>query len=319
MAVYTIIDKKLLYSFLNNYDLGELLDFEGIKEGVENSNYKITTSQGIYILTIFEKRVEEKELPFFVELKKHFVQKKFMCPKPISDKEGNYINYIKNKPCLVNSFLQGKKADLVTINHCQQLGKQLAKMHMDAYDFKFSRQNTLGQKHWKKLFENFKYNKNTKYSNLFDDINLELNFLDEKWSRNLPIGIIHGDVFQDNVFFIDDVFSGIIDFYFSCNDYYAYELAICLNAWCFNNDYIIDTNKSAAILNTYQEIRKLSEAEISALPILLRGATMRILLTRLNDQIYHPVNAFVEPKDPIEYFHILKFHQTNNDLKKIGL
>ena len=318
MAVYTKINHNLLISFLENYKIGSLIAFEGIQEGVENSNYKLITSSGSYILTIFEKRVEKKDLPFFVELKNHLVRKNFMCPKPINSKVGSYINQIKNKPCLINSFLKGKKISFVNTNHCHQLGKQLALMHIDTYDFKLSRKNSLNQKNWRKLLEKFKYNKNTKYKKLFNEISLELKFLEKNWPRNLDKGVIHADVFQDNVFFKNGIFSGIIDFYFACNDYYAYELAICINAWCFNNKQVIDLNRSLALLNSYQSHRKLSKKEKLALPILLRGAAMRFLLTRLNDRIYHQKEAYVKPKDPMEYFHILKFHQNNNDLNKIG-
>ena len=318
MAVYTKIDKQLLYSFLENYELGKLLSFQGIQEGVENSNYKLTMSSGSYILTIFEKRVNEKDLPFFIQLKKHLVEKNFLCPKPISNKKGSYINQIKNKVCVINTFLEGRKADPITKYHCQQLGKLLSIMHIKTYDFKLFRENTLSQKQWRNIFEKFRYNQNTEYKKLFEEINIEINFLEKNWPKNLPSGIIHADAFQDNIFFINNVFSGMFDFYFACNDYYSYELAICINAWCFNAQHELDTNKSAALLHSYQNHRKLSETEQKELPTLLRGAAIRFLLTRLNDLIYHEKEAYVEPKDPMEYFRILHFHQNNNSLSKIG-
>ena len=317
MAVYTLIDEDLLNSFLKNYKIGDLINFEGIEEGIENSNYRITTTKGKYILTIFEKRVKEKDLPFFVELKKHFVQKNFKCPEPISNQKGDYIDKIKNKPCIICTFLEGKKIENVTVSHCDQLGTQLALMHIHAYDFKHYRQNTLGCQHWRKLFESFKDNASQKYQKIFYDINKEISFLKKNWVKDMPTGVIHADVFQDNVFFINGIFSGIIDFYFACNDYYAYELAICLNAWCFERNKILNIEKSSTLINSYQKHRKLSKSEKLSLPILLRGAAMRILLTRLHDEIYHPVGAFVQPKDPTEYIKILKFHQNNNDLIKI--
>ncbi len=317
MAVYTKINKQLLESFLENYELGKLLNFEGIQEGIENSNYKLIMSTGFYILTIFEKRVNENDLPFFIELTKYLNENNFLCPKPISNKKGSFINIIKNKSSVINTFLKGKKATSVTENHCQQLGKQLGIMHAKALDLKISRQNNLSQQYWRNLFENFRNNKTTNYKKIFNDINTEINFLEENWPKNLPSGIIHGDVFQDNVFFNNNIFSGIIDFYFACNDYYAYEIAICINAWCFNLLNELDTNKATAILNGYQKYRKLSEKEQGAFPILLRGAAIRFLLTRLYDLIYHSEEAFVEPKDPMEYFNILKFHQNNNSLSKI--
>jgi len=318
MAVYTNIDKQLLESFLQNYDLGKLLNFEGIQEGVENSNFKLIMSSGLYILTIFEKRVDEMELPFFIQLKKHLVKKNFLCPKPIVSNKGSYINTIKNKPSVINSFLKGQKLNSITENHCQQLGKQLSYLHIKSNDFKLSRQNNLSQKYWRNLFENFRYNKKTEYNNLFEEINTEIDFLEKNWPKNLPSGIIHADIFQDNVFFNNDIFSGIIDFYFACNDYYAYELAICLNAWCFNSHQEFDTNKSATLLNSYQNQKKLSDKEKQVFPILLRGAAMRFLLTRLNDFFYQQKEAYVNIKDPMEYVHILNFHQKNSSLSKIG-
>ena len=318
MAVYTKINQQTLKAFLENYDLGKLLNVEEIQEGVENSNYKLTMTSGSYILTIFERRVKEKDLPFFVQLKKHLVEKNFLCPKPISNKKGHYINQIKNKACMINSFLTGKKPDPVTEKHCKQLGEQIAIMHINTNDFKLSRENTLSQKYWRNLFENFRHNKNTEYQNLFDEINSELNFLEKNWPMDLPCGVIHADAFQDNVFFNKNIFSGIIDFYFACNDFYAYELAICINAWCFNSQFELDTNKSIALLNSYQNYRRLLEKEKEAFPNLLRGAAIRFLLTRLNDQIYHQKDAYVQPKNPTEFLNILQFHQNNNFMNKIG-
>ena len=319
MAVYTKIDNQLIESFLENYELGKLLSFTGIQEGVENTNYKLVMSTGSYIFTIFEKRVDEKDLPFFIQLKTHLVEKNFLCPKPISNKNGIYINQINNKACVINTFLKGEKANFIKENHCQQLGEQVALMHMKTLDFKLSRQNNLSQQHWKKLFGHFRYNQNTEYKELFDNIDIEINFLEKNWPKELPSGIIHADVFQDNVFFNNNVFSGMIDFYFACNDYYSYELAICINAWCFNSQYELNTNKSAALLHSYQNHRKLSKTEQEALPTLLRGAAIRFLLTRLNDFIYHKEEAYVKPKDPMEFFRILHFHQNNNSLSNIGL
>ena len=316
MAVYTKIDTQLLKSFLKNYELGKLLNFEGIQEGVENSNYKLIMSTGSYILTIFEKRIDEKDLPFFILLKKHLFEKNFLCPKPISNKKNIYINKIKNKACVINTFLKGKKASSITKKHCQQLGKQIALMHINTRDFNLTRKNNLNQLCWRNLFKKFRHNQGTEYKKLFEDINREIDFLEKNWPKDLPAGIIHADLFQDNVFFYNNILSGIIDFYFACNDFYAYELAICVNAWCFNSQYEFDVNKSNALLHSYQKYRNLLETEKKAFPILLRGAAIRFLLTRLNDLIYHQEDAYVDPKNPMEYFNILHFHQNNDFLKK---
>ncbi len=314
MAVFTPIDKPTLESFLNNYDIGEIKSFEGILEGIDNTNFKILTSKNYYILTIFEKRVQEKDLPFFINLQNHLSKKKFLNPKPIKNKDGEYINKINNKPCVIMSFLKGNKTTKASTNHCNQVGKQLAIMHQHTNDFELSRKNSLQQKNWKNLFEKFKNDKKNSYQHIFESIESELVFLDQNWPKKLPFGVIHADVFQDNVFFINDVFSGIIDFYFACNDYFAYDLAICINAWCFEQNNVINNNKLSLLVEGYQNKKKLSAEEITTLPILLRGASIRILLTRLHDKIYHPQGAFVKPKDPMEFFRILEFHQKNKNL-----
>ena len=284
---------------------------------MENTNYKVITSQDIFILTIFEKRVKGQELPFFIELQNYLSKKNIRCPSPISNKEGRYINIIKNKPCVVISFLEGKKINNATSYHCLQIGKLAANIHLHTKDFTLSRKNGLHQKHWRKIFNLCLNSQGSRYNKLFKIIDQELQYLDKNWPSNLPTGVIHGDIFQDNVFFTENTISGLIDFYFACNDYYAYELGICINAWCFNTHNKFDTKKAVAMLNSYQNYRKLSEKEKEALPALLRGAAMRFLLTRLYDRIYHSEEAFVKPKDPMEYFNILKFHQNNNSLSKI--
>ena len=314
MAVFTPIDKMTVESFLHEYDIGKLIDYKGILEGIDNTNFTIITSKNRYILTIFEKRVQEKDLPFFIKLQNHLAKKKFKNPKPIKNKDGQYINKINNKSCVVMSFLKGKKITKISVNHCSQVGKQLAILHKLTSDFSLSRQNGLHQKYWISLFEKFKNNKENTYQYLFRSIEKELDFLNHHWPKDLPIGVIHADVFQDNVFFINNVFSGMIDFYFACNDFFAYELAICINAWCFEDKSEINNEKLTALVDGYQKQRKLTTKEVKALPILLRGATMRILLTRLHDQIYHPKGAFVQPKDPMEFYKILEFHQKNKNL-----
>ena len=217
------------------------------------------------------------------------------------------------------SFLEGSKTTEPSINHCSQVGKQLAIMHQHTSDFTLSRQNGLQQNNWKDIFETFNNDKKNSYKYMFESIDRELEFLNKHWPKKLPFGVIHADVFQDNVFFINDVFSGIIDFYFACSDYFAYDLAICINAWCFEQNNAINNDKLNVLVGGYQNKKKLSAEEITTLPILLRGASIRILLTRLYDKIYHPQGAFVKPKDPMEFYRILEFHQKNEDLilKKI--
>lgn len=312
MAVFSPIDTKELSLFLNNYTIGSLKKFEGILEGIENTNYKITTSKNIYILTIFEKRVKYEDLPFFINLKSHLVKKNFICPKPISNKKGKMINTFNGKACVIVSFLKGKQAKKIYNLHCKQVGSVLASLHRDTLDFKEKRLNNMNYKQWDKIFRKCLLKTSTKYDFLFPIIKKELIFLNKNWPKKLPQGTIHADVFKDNVFFIDDKFSGLIDFYFACNDFFAYDIALAINAWCFNKSNIISINKLKALLAGYEEKRKLTNYEFSSLSILLRGAALRILLTRLHDKLFHPEGAFVKPKDPNEYFKILKFHQKTN-------
>ena len=316
MAVYTSITKKTLSSLIDNYDIGLLKNFEGILEGVENTNYKIKTSQNIYILTIFEKRMNVDELPFFIKLQNHLSNKNIKCPHPIANKSGQHINTIENKPCVIMSFLSGKKIDNPNTHHCYQVGEQIANIHDLTKDFTLTRNNNLHQSNWRNIFEKCQESQDNQYNGLFISIDKELKYLENNWPINLPKGVIHADVFQDNVFFTNDILSGLIDFYFACNDFYAYELAICINAWCFGNNATFDQNKFEAIFQGYQKFRKLSNEELNKLPILLRGASIRILLTRLHDKLYHPEEAFVKPKNPIEYFSILEYHQNNPILGK---
>ena len=312
MAVYTPITLKDLSKFLSNYNIGKIIKFEGILEGVENTNYKIKTSKGNYILTIFEKRVNKKDLPFFISLQKHLSNKKIKCPKPIPDIENKYIKKFKNKNCVIMSFLKGKKLKKVSERHCVQLGKELANMHKHTKDFRKKRKNDLSQSNWIELFKICKKNKDKTYNGLLKNIEKELIHLKLNWPKKLPKGVIHADVFQDNVFYIKNDLSGLIDFYFACNDFYAYELAICINAWCFDKKINFDKSKYNNLIKGYQKIRKLSSKELKNLRILSRGAAMRFFLTRLHDQLFHEKNAFVKPKNPMEYYKILSFHQNNN-------
>jgi homoserine kinase type II len=312
MAVYSLVSEKELKKFLLQYNIGSLVKFKGILEGIENTNYKLETSESSYILTIFEKRVNPSDLPFFINLKNHLEKKKFSCPKPIKDNEGKYISLINNKHCIITSFLNGKKISKVNDNHCQQVGKMLALFHQKSGDFKQRRDNTMNYNQWKKLFlksQNIKYNK---FDGIISNISKELSYLKKVWPVNLPEGIIHADVFQDNVFFKDSVFSGLIDFYFSCNDFLSYDIALTINAWCFSNKAKFKKNNFFNLIKGYESLRPLTEMEKQNLSTMLRGAAIRILLTRINDYIFHPDGAYVKPKDPSEYYSILQFHQENN-------
>ena len=326
MAVYTNIKEENLIHLLNTYNIGSLIKYEGILEGVENTNYKIKTSKNNYILTIFEKRVNESELPFFIALQKHLFEKNINCPEPIANKSNEFINKIVGKKCVIMSFLEGDKLDIVSPKHCYEVGYHLAKMHYSLKDFRMIRQNSLNHSQWKGIFDKCKLSKNLKDEHLIDIIERELFFLKEKWPNNIaniPKGIIHADLFKDNVFFDNYKCTGIIDFYFACVDFYIYDLAICINDWCFDK---IDSEgkfdihstpkfndeKYKSAIKGYQEIHKFTNDESKYFNIILRGASMRFLLTRLHDKLYHPKDSFVEPKNPLDYSYLLEFHQQNN-------
>ena len=312
MAVYSPILKKELEFFLLQYDLGSLIAFEGILEGIENTNYKLETSKNLYILTIFEKRVNPKDLPFFINLKKHLTKKKFLCPEPIQNKDEKYINILSRKYCVINSFLIGKKISIADNNHCLQVGKILALLHQETKDFEGNRDNSMDYEQWKNIFLKSQKIKNKQFNNMMLNIEKELLHLKNTWPKNLPEGVIHGDVFQDNVFFINNQFSGLIDFYFSCNDFFLYDLAITVNAWCFNEKSEFQKSNFLNIIKGYETLRKLTDLEKKHLSTLLRGASLRILITRIHDFLFHPQDAYAEPKNPNEYHLILQFHQKNN-------
>ena len=312
MAVYSHITEKELIEFLNTYDVGIFKKFEGILEGIENTNYKITTSNNIYILTIFEKRVQIKDLPFFVNLKNHLKRNNFPCPQPIANLQGSFVNMINNKSCLLISYLKGSKTKNATAYQCEQIGEVLSLFHNYTSNFKEKRINRLSHNQWTEIFIKCKKQSIKKYESIISLIEKELEFLKNNWPINLPKGVIHADLFQDNVFFIDNQFSGMIDFYFSCNDYLAYDIALTINAWCFDKNQEFTLKNFKSFVKGYEKNRKLTKNEKVSISILLRGASIRILLTRLHDQLFHDNDAFVNPKNPNEYLRILKFHQNNN-------
>jgi homoserine kinase type II len=312
MAVYSTIEKQELLNLLKNYNIGSLTKFEGILEGVENTNYKITTSKNIYILTIFEKRVLKEDLPFFFNLKNHLINKNFNCPKPVLNNKGENISIIKNKSCVLISYLEGSKINNVTENHCYQVGEILSLLHKYTNDFKQNRENKMSYFQWENIYTKCKKSSYETYPEIFNLIERELLFIKNNWPNNIPRGVIHADVFQDNVFFKNNKFSGLIDFYFACNDFLSYDLALTINAWCFKDVNKIDIDKFLSLVNGYQKNRLLNEEEKNSLSVLLRGAALRILLTRLHDKIFHSEGAFLKPKNPEEFLYILRYHQKKN-------
>ena len=311
MAVYTEVDDSDLIDFLASYSIGKLLSCKGIAEGVENSNYFLHTESGHFILTLYEKRVEERELPFFLSLMEHLAASGLSCPQPVKNKAGEALGRLAARPAAIVTFLDGYAIHHPESKHCAGLGEALARLHLASADFKMKRKNTLSINAWRPLF--------SPYAERASEISEELRELEQNWPDNLPTGIIHADLFPDNVFFIGNRISGFIDFYFACFDALAYDLAICVNAWCFDSNQRFQPESCAAMISAYQSVRKLTENEIRAFPWLVRGAAMRFLLTRFVDWLNVPKGALVRPKDPREYLAKLRFHQTMISFKDYGL
>ena len=311
MAIYTKISKTDVISIERKFNLGKIISFKGIKKGIENTNYLIRTKKNKYILTIFEKRVQEKDLPFFMSLMDKLNNYNINCPKPQKNKTGNYLITIKNKPASIVSFVEGKDKSKLKVNDCYEIGKNIAKLHIASKKIKLYRKNSMSLNSWPKLLN--------KIGDKCKKIDLDLNNLmrtnlkeiKKNWPRKLVSGIIHGDLFIDNIFFKNKKFYGYIDFYFSSNDFLIYEIAICINALCFdkkNRKFIFNKKKSKNLINGYSSLRKLSKEEKNSLNILCRGAALRYLLTRSYDYLNTPKNAIIKVKNPHEYIQKLKFH-----------
>ena len=309
MAVYTEVGDEELEAFVAEYDLGPVLSCKGIAEGVENTNYLIHTSTGSYILTLYEKRVAEADLPFFLGLMEHLAGKGIPCPTPVHGKDGKSLRRLCGRPAAIITFLDGMWPRRIRTEHCAGVGKALARLHMAGQDFTMSRPNGLTVDSWRALLEASTPRAGEVRQGLAAVLEKELDFLEANWPTDLPSGICHADLFPDNVFFVGDKLSGLIDFYFACNDFFAYDLAVCLNAWCFERDRSFNITKARAMLSAYRQVRPFSDAELAALPLLARGCALRFLLTRLYDWLNTPAGALVKPKDPLEFLAILQFHQ----------
>lgn len=319
MAVYTEVPDDDLVTFVEGYGLGEVTAFKGIAEGVENSNYFLATEEGRYILTLYEKRVVPEDLPFFVDLVEHLAARGVRCPVPVRNATGGAIGELCGRPAAIFTFLDGMSVRRPKTQHCEWVGRALAELHLAGEGFSGQRRNALGLKDWRVLFERFQDDADQISPGLGTFIEDELTVLEASWPGDLPTGIIHADLFPDNIFFRRDEVSGVIDFYFACRDAFGYDIAVCLNAWCFEADYAFNVTKGRALLRGYQSVRPISAAERAALPLLARGAAMRFLLTRAYDWINTSPDAFVQPKDPQEYVRRLRFHQTVSDVAGFGL
>jgi homoserine kinase type II len=308
MAVYTEVPDSELEEFIARYDIGRVVSCKGIAEGVENSNFLLHTEQGSYILTLYEKRVKSSDLPFFIGLMEHLARKGLACPTPIHQRSGEALSQLCGRPAAIISFLEGMWPRRPTARHCQLLGEALANFHLAGADFAMTRPNDLSLAGWRRLFEACRERAHEVSPGLADELARELDLMEQQWPRDLATGTIHADLFPDNVFFLQDRLSGIIDFYFACTDFYAYDVAVCLNAWCFEPNLDFNATKARGLIANYRKLRAMPKEEIAALPLLARGSALRFLLTRLYDWLHHPSGAFVKPKDPVEYLRKLRFH-----------
>ncbi len=318
MAVYTDVTADDLNEFLAGYDIGELLAYKGIAEGVENSNFLLHTGAGNFILTLYEKRVAEQDLPFFLALMEHLAGRGITCPQPVKNRQGGMLGRLAGRPAAIVTFLDGLWIRRPSASHCAAVGEALARLHLAGADFGKRRENALGIESWRALYAHAKDRGDSVRPGLCAEIARELDALDKSWPRNLPQGVIHADLFPDNVFFLGDKLSGLIDFYFACTDTLAYDVVICLNAWCFEADHSFNVTKGRALLKSYANVRALSGEERAALPVLARGAAVRFLLTRLIDWLAVPDGALVKPKDPLEYYRKLRFHQSVKSMRDYG-
>ncbi len=319
MAVYTEISGEQLAEFVASYDIGTVLSFKGIAEGVENSNFLLVTENGPYILTLYEKRVDPKDLPFFLGLMNHLAAKGERCPTAVANRNGETLGTLAGKPAAIITFLQGIWVRRPRREHCGAVGRAMARLHLAASDFTIHRDNALSLTGWITLADALVPEADRVAPGLGDEIASEVEFLRDHWPVGLPTGVIHADLFPDNVFFLGEELSGLIDFYFACNDMLAYDIAICINAWCFEIDNSLNVTKAKALLDGYRQVRPLDAKEVDTLPILCRGAALRFLLTRLNDWLSVPEGALVTPKDPLEYLAKLRFHRRAETAVAYGL
>jgi homoserine kinase type II len=309
MAVYTEIGDDELRAFTALYDIGEVLSCKGIAEGVENSNFLLTTERANFILTLYEKRVAPADLPFFIALMDHLAHQGVACPTPVRARDGEALRALCGRPAAIVTFLNGMWPRRIDPFHCAALGSALARLHLAGESFAMVRPNALGVAGWRPLYEGCRERAGEVQPGLADELGEELAFLEATWPRGLPTGNIHADLFPDNVFFRDRALSGLIDFYFACTDFLAYDIAVCLNAWCFEPDLSFNVTKARLLVAGYRAARPLDAAELAALPLLARGSALRFLLTRLYDWLNQTPGALVRTKDPLEYLKRLRFHR----------
>lgn len=319
MAVYTEVSDDALTAFLAEYDIGQLVAFRGIAEGVENSNFSLRTTSGDFILTLYEKRVNPEELPWFLGLMEHLAQRGLTCPQPVRGRDGSALRMLAQRHAAITTFLPGVWPRRVRQAHCAPLGAALAALHTAGADYAPQRPNALGPAGWQPLLDRCLDGADDVSPGLGAELQSALDRILAAWPAGLSRGHIHADLFPDNVFFLGEHLSGLIDFYFAATDTLAYDIAICLNAWCFETDFSFNVTKARALLSAYMAARPLSAEELAALPVLCQGAAIRFLLTRLYDWVNTPPGALVTRKDPLDYLRRLRFHLTARDEHAYGL
>ena len=318
MAVYTEVTDEDLTAFLARYDCGTLSFYKGIAEGVENTNYFVRTDVDRYILTLYEKRVNEADLPYFLSLKEHLARRGVPCPTPVRDRSHHTLGELNGRRAALITFLDGVSVKRPKAEHCASLGEALASLHLASADFGMYRANALGPKGWPPLYAKFAARAGEIMPGLNALIEGELAVHADGFPDGLAQGVIHADLFPDNVFFSNNGLSGLIDFYFACNDALAYDIAICLNAWCFETDHVFNVTKGRALLAAYDRVRMLTTAERAAMPTLARAASLRFLLTRSHDWLHQAPGALVTPHDPLDYVARLRFHQQVGSIAGYG-
>ena len=318
MAVYTKFDKENIEEILSNYSIGKLNSSKGIQEGIENTNYFLLVDNKKYILTIYEKRVKSEDLPFFSELMAGLNQAGVKCPIPIINKQNQAISNYNGKKLMIVTFLEGKAKKILSPENCKSVGAEVARMHEITKNFKIKRKNDLSINSWRKLFNSVKKECSKIHQDLPQLIESNLIDVEKNWPNDLPKGIIHADLFNDNIFFKDNKFSGLIDFYFSCEDFYAFEIAICFNALCFDGmqkNLSFNVTKAKNFIDGYSSVRKLTDDEKANIKVLSQGAALRFLLTRVFDALNTVEGAIVKVKDPIEYLKRLEFHKNSKNFE----
>jgi len=310
MAVYTQVSAEALSSLLAGYDAGTLVSAKGIAEGVENSNYLVDTSTGRFILTLYEKRVDSADLPFFLALLDHLAGKGLPVPRAIPDRAGRQIQEVAGRPACLIEFLPGVSVSHPTPAQAYATGAALGQMHAALADFSRERPNTLGLAGWHELAARCGSDLDHISPGLGGRIADELAWLDRAWPAALPRSVIHADLFPDNVLMQGDAVNGIIDFYFACSDVRAWDVAVTHASWCFENDGTgFDPARAASLIAGYGATFGLSDEERAAFPALARGACLRFLLTRAWDWLNTPADALVTRKDPLAFLHRLDFYR----------